>query len=170
MKKVKIIVAVTENDTIGRKGQLLFSLNGDMKHFKEMTTGKVVIMGKKTYESIGKVLPNRINIVLSRHQGEDIDNLFWKSSLEDAITFAEQNFKDKEIFIIGGGTLYKETIDKDYADTVYLTRIKQRVDDADTFFPKLDYNTEWEVKEAESYSEGYGKDYDICLLMKKTLK
>lgn len=167
MKKVKIIVAVTENDAIGKNGGLLFSLKGDMRHFRETTKGNVVIMGSKTYTSIGKVLPNRINIVLSRHQGEDIDNLFWKSSLEDAIIFAEQNFKDKEIFIIGGGTLYKETLDKGYADTIYLTRIKQKVDDADTFFPKLDYDTEWEVKEVESYSEGYGKDYDICLLMKK---
>lgn len=167
MKKVKIIVAVTENDAIGRKGQLLFSLKGDMKHFKETTNGNVVIMGKKTYESIGKALPNRINIVLSRHREKNADNLFWKASLEEAIEFAEKNYNDKEIFIIGGGTLYKETIDKDYADTVYLTRIKQRVDDADTFFPKLDYDTEWEVKEMESYSEGYGKDYDICLLMKK---
>lgn len=167
MKKVKIIVAVTENDAIGRKGKLLFSLKGDMKHFKETTSDNVVIMGKKTFESIGKALPNRINIVLSRHKSEDSDTLYWKTSLEEAITFAEQKYCDKEIYIIGGGQLYKETLEKDYADAVYLTRIKQKVDDADTFFPKLDYNKDWEIKDVKSMSEGYGKDYDICLISKR---
>lgn len=167
MKKIKIIVAVTENNAIGRKGKLLFSLKGDMKHFKETTNGNVVIMGKKTFESIGKALPNRINIVLSKHKSNNSTNLYWKTSLEEAITFAEQKYSDKEIYIIGGGQLYKETLEKDYADTVYLTRIKQRVDDADTFFPKLDYNKDWEIKEVKSVSEGYGKDYDICLISKR---
>ena len=103
-----------------------------MKHFKDTTNGNVVIMGKKTYESIGRALPNRENIVLSRTKGIDSENIHWKTSLEDAITFAEQNYKDKDIFIIGGGSLYKETLEKDYADLIYLTRIKQRVNDADT--------------------------------------
>ena len=168
MKKVKIIVAVTENDAIGKNGKLLFSLKEDMKHFKNTTSGSVVIMGKKTYESIGRALPNRENIVLSRTKGIDSENIHWKTSLEDAILFAEQNYKDKDIFIIGGGSLYKETLEKDYSDTIYLTRIKQRVNDADTFFPKLDYSKEWEVKDVKSCAEGYGKDYDICLIAKKS--
>ena len=168
MKKVKIIVAVTENDAIGKNGKLLFSLKGEMKHFKDTTSGSVVIMGKKTYESIGRALPNRENIVLSRTKGVDSENIHWRTSLEDAILFAEQNYKDKDIFIIGGGSLYKETLEKDYADLIYLTRIKQRVNDADTFFPKLDYSKEWEVKDVKSCSEGYGKDYDICLIAKKS--
>lgn len=166
MKKVKIIVAVTENDAIGKNGGLLFSLKGDMKHFRETTKGNVVIMGSKTYESIGRPLPNRINIVLSRHLRSG-NGYLSKASLEDAIEYAEKNYPDKEIFIIGGGSLYKETLDKGYADTIYLTRIKQFVNDADTFFPRLDYNKEWEVNEVKSCSEGYGKDYDICLLLKK---
>ena len=110
MKKVKIIVAVTENDAIGKNGKLLFSLKEDMKHFKNTTSGSVVIMGKKTYESIGRALPNRENIVLSRTKGIDSENIHWRTSLEDAILFAEQNYKDKDIFIIGGGSLYKETL------------------------------------------------------------
>ena len=101
MKKVKIIVAVTENDAIGKNGKLLFSLKEDMKHFKNTTSGSVVIMGKKTYESIGRALPNRENIVLSRTKGVDSENIHWRTSLEDAITFAEENYKDTDIFIIG---------------------------------------------------------------------
>lgn len=168
MKKVKIIVAATENDAIGKNGGLLFSFKGDMKHFKDTTSGNVVIMGKKTYESIGRALPNRENIVLSRTKDVVSNNIHWKTSLEEAIAFSEQNYKDKGIFVIGGGTLYKETLEKGYADTIYLTRIKKNVSDADTFFPKLDYDKEWEIKEVKSYSEGYGKDYDICLIVKKS--
>lgn len=163
--KVKIIVAVTENDAIGRNGELLFHYKEDLNNFKKLTSGNIVIMGRKTYESIGKPLPNRINIVLTRGvNSEDNTNVIYKKSLEEALQYAKDISNGRDLYIIGGGQLYKEALEKDVADEVILTRVKTKVENADTFFPKLDYCNKWSVNRVESYSEGYGKDYDICYI------
>lgn len=166
--KVKIIVAVTENDAIGRNGELLFHFKEDLKNFKKLTSGNIVIMGRKTYESIGKPLPNRTNVVLTRNVSNDnTDDVIYKKSLEEALLYAEGISNGRDLYIIGGGQLYEETLEKDIADEIILTRIKAKVDDADAFFPKLDYTNKWSVDKVESYSEGYGKDYDICYISKR---
>lgn len=166
--KVKIIVAVTENDAIGRNGELLFHYKEDLKNFKKLTSGNIVLMGRKTYESIGKPLPNRINIVLTRGvNSEDNTNVIYKKSLEEALQYARDISNARDLYIIGGGQLYKEALEKDIAVEVILTRAKTKIDDADTFFPKLDYTKEWSVDRVESYSEGYGKDYDICYISRR---
>ena len=91
MKKLKIIVAVANNNAIGNKGKLLYTLKDDMKYFKAKTNGNVVIMGRKTFESIGKPLSNRVNIVLSSNKIVETD-VIWEKSLESAVSFATKNY------------------------------------------------------------------------------
>lgn len=160
-----IIVAVSENDAIGKDNKLLFHLKEDMQNFKRLTTSNVVVMGRKTYESIGKSLKDRINIVISRSDNKDEGNLIWVHSLEEAMKKAKEY--EKDIYIIGGGSIYKEALEKDIVDKIYLTRIKKRVNDADTFFPRLDYYDKWIVYHVESYNEGL-LGYDICEIRKRT--
>ena len=160
-----IIVAVSENDAIGKDNKLLFHLKEDMQNFKRLTTSNVVIMGRKTYESIGKPLKDRINIVISRSDNKDEENLIWVHSLEEAMKKAKEY--EKDIYIIGGGSIYKEALEKDIVDKIYLTRIKKRVNDADTFFPRLDYYDKWIVYYVESYNEGL-LGYDVCEIRKRT--
>lgn len=163
--KTIIIVAVSENDAIGKDNKLLFHLKEDIQNFKRLTTSNVVIMGRKTYESIGKPLKDRINIVISRSDNKDEENLIWVHSLEEAMKKAKEY--EKDTYIIGGGSIYKEALEKDIVDKIYLTRIKKRVNDADTFFPRLDYYDKWIVYHVENYKEGlFG--YDICEIRKRT--
>lgn len=165
--KVKIIVAVTENDAIGKNGELLFHYKEDLKNFKRLTSGNIVLMGRKTYESIGKPLPNRVNIVLTRNANNNNDNIICKQSLEEALQYAKDISNGRDLYIIGGGQLYKEALKKDIADDIILTRIKEVVKEADTFFPRLDYDTKWSIEAVQSYTEGYSKDYDICYISRR---
>ena len=136
-----------------------------MQNFKRLTTSNVVIMGRKTYESIGKPLKDRINIVISRSDNKDEGNLIWVHGLEEAMKKAKEY--EKDIYIIGGGSIYKEALEKNIVDKIYLTRIKKRVNDADTFFPRLDYYDKWIVYYVESYNEGL-LGYDVCEIRKRT--
>jgi dihydrofolate reductase len=128
---ISIIVAVSENGVIGKEGKLPWYIPEDLKHFKQLTSGNVVIMGRKTYESIGKPLPNRLNIVITREKNSVIDGCITVNSIKDAIRKAGT---DKEIFIIGGGEIYKKSLK--FADKVYLTKIHQTIE-GDTHFPTL---------------------------------
>ena len=132
-----IIVAVGKNNEIGKKNQLLWHISDDLKNFKKITTNKTVIMGRKTFESIGKPLPNRRNIVLSRTV-DKIDGTEVFSSLESIINLFN-NIED-EVFIIGGADVYKEMLP--YIKKLYISYIKAEDDEADAFFPKLNYK-EW---------------------------
>ena len=100
---INIIAAITDNNALGKDNKLLFRLKKDMAHFKDITTDNVVIMGRKTYESIGKTLPNRVNIVLSRNmESGDNDDFYVFDSIENAVKWSKENYPQKEIFIIGG--------------------------------------------------------------------
>lgn len=151
---INIIVAISNNNAIGKKNELLFRIKRDLKYFKHITTDQVVIMGRKTYESIGKPLPNRVNLILTRNKENiDIDGF---TSIEEAIEFAKTNYPDKEIFIIGGGQVYKEALAKGLVDRLYITIVNKTVDDADTFFPEIDYINCWEIVGGGYYNEdGY---------------
>jgi dihydrofolate reductase len=130
MKKY-IIAAVADNYAIGKNNQIPWHIKEDLEYFKTMTSGHPVIMGRNTYESIGKPLPGRTNIVLTHKYLEDV---ICVESLEDAFKEAEK--VDNECFIIGGASLYKECIND--ADTLYITHIHTVIEDADTFFPMID--------------------------------
>lgn len=126
------------NNSIGKNNQLLWHLPNDLKHFKNITTGGTIIMGRRTFESIGKPLPNRISIVISTQKNFDAKGAIVVSSLDVAL----EKCKNKdEVFIIGGGEIYKYSIP--LVDCIYLTKVQHNFD-GDTFFPELNYD-EWKV-------------------------
>ena len=124
---INIIVAASLNNVIGKDNKLLWRQSADLKRFKELTTGKTVVMGRKTYDSIGKPLPNRRNIVITR-QSIEIPGCEVVNSLEEALKL------DNEIFIIGGGEIYQKSII--LADKIFFTLIQTEVE-GDTYFPVL---------------------------------
>ena len=130
---ITIIVAMGKNREIGADNQLLWHLPKDLKHFKELTSGHPIIMGRKTYESIGKPLPNRTNIVISRKNDWFEEGILIVGSIKEALKFAKKI--DENVFIIGGGTIYEHTID--LADQLEVTLVDAELK-ADTFFPKID--------------------------------
>ena len=130
-RSLSLIAAFSENYVIGQGLHIPWKIPGEQKRFKQLTTGNVVIMGRKTYDSIGRPLPNRQIIVISRNPTLKIQGVEVTSDLEQAIGNANPNC---EIFIAGGGQLYRETID--IADTLYLTRIHAKIE-GDVLFPKI---------------------------------
>jgi dihydrofolate reductase len=142
---ISIIVAMAKNRVIGKDNDMPWGrLPVDLKHFKNITNGNPVIMGRKTYESIGTPLPNRTNIVISRNKNLKIKNVIIVSSLEEAIKEAKL-LKPKEIFIIGGGKIYNQSIN--LVDKLYITLIDLEIE-GDTFFPEYsNFNLEISSKQ-----------------------
>lgn len=138
-KNINMIVAVASNGVIGKNGKIPWNIPEDMKYFKEITKGNVVIMGRKTFESIGFSLPDRFNIVVSRSKVYRDKNVISASCLEDAIEIAEQYAlkNNCEIFLCGGFQIYSEGIK--YADKLFITELSESYD-GDVFFPELDKN------------------------------
>lgn len=141
---VSVVVAIAENNAIGKDNQLLWHLPADLKHFKEITTGHTIIMGRKTYDSIGKPLPNRRNIVITRTQGLQIPGTEVKGNIEDALALCKG---EEEVFIIGGAELYRSTMN--IIDRIYLTRVHEHYA-ADAFFPEIDFSR-WEETNVEKH-------------------
>ncbi len=131
---ISLVVAAATNDAIGKDKKLLWHLPNDMKHFKNITWGMPVVMGRKTFESLGKALPGRKNIVITRQRGWKADGTVVVNNLEDAIFVAKET-DTKEIMVIGGGEIYRMAFEK--AKRVYLTRVKVEPE-GDTFFPHID--------------------------------
>ncbi|MEO6670098.1 MAG: dihydrofolate reductase [Ferruginibacter sp.] len=138
---LSLIVAASTNNAIGKNGQLLWSLPNDMKFFKDTTWGMTVIMGRKTFEALNKILPGRTNIVITTQQNWKAEHVWVAKNLDDALQQAETT-NCKEIFIIGGGEIYKQSME--IADRLYMTRV-HAVLEGDTFFPEIDEN-KWELK------------------------
>lgn len=159
---INIIVAISNNRAIGKDNKLLWHLPNDLNFFKKTTTGHPVIMGRKTYEAIGKPLPNRLNIVISRNKNENQESLVYCNSLEEAITLAKT--KDEEIFIIGGGEIYKQSLA--VADTLYVTQVNVDID-GDTFFPEIDNSWQPIFEEAHLADEKHPYDYTFLIYRKK---
>jgi dihydrofolate reductase len=143
---ISLIAAASENNVIGKDGTLPWHLPNDLKRFRSLTTGHPIIMGRRTFESIGHPLPQRHNIVVTHRRDLALPECEVVGSLEDAIASAKRD-KSEEIFIIGGGTLYKEALP--FADRIHLTRVHATVD-GDTFFPELP-ETEWREAEREPH-------------------
>ena len=142
---LSLIVAFDKNRVIGKEGTLPWSLPRDLKRFKEISLGKTVVMGRKTHQSIGRMLPERKNVVISSNAKlADIKCLSF-TSLRKALKALES---DKEVFIIGGESIYRESIP--LADKIYLTEIDCSVEGGDVYFPKLDLY-EWEIETKEKY-------------------
>ena len=142
--QISIVVAISANNAIGKNNQLLWHLPADLKHFKNITSGHTIIMGRKTYDSIGKPLPNRRNIVITRQKDLTIEGIDVANSLEEALSLC--NTKE-EVFVIGGAEIYRQALP--LCNKIYLTRVHQNFD-ADTFFPELDHYT-WKEISKEDY-------------------
>lgn len=140
---ISLVAAMAKNRVIGKDNQMPWHLPADLQHFKEVTLGKPIIMGRKTYESIGRPLPGRKNIVISRNPSYQLDGCENVTSIEDAIELVKG---DAEVMIIGGGFLYSQMIDK--ANKLYLTYIDFEVE-GDTCFPSFDH---LELKEVSRVS------------------
>ncbi|SHL47268.1 dihydrofolate reductase [Chryseobacterium polytrichastri] len=150
-----IVVAMGEKNEIGFENQLLWHLPKDLKHFKDLTSGHPIIMGRKTYESIGKPLPNRTNIVISRKKNWFEEGILIVGSIKEAVKFAKKI--DEEVFIIGGGNIYDQTIE--LADKLVVTLVKADLQ-ADTFFPKI--NTKiWKKTEEVFHEKDEKNQYDF---------
>ena len=145
---ISIIVALAKNRAIGRKNQLLWDIPEDMRHFQEITTGKTVVMGDKTFSSIGKPLPDRKNIVVTLDPNFKAEGVEVKNSLVDLLKEAKKS--PEEIFVIGGGQIYAQSLP--YADKLYLTVVDDAPEDADTFFP--DYSDFKKVISREEHDNG----------------
>lgn len=142
-----------KNRELGNKNELLWRLPDDLKRFKEITSGHVVIMGKRTYDSIGKALPNRISIVLN-HEQIVLPDAIVATSIDEALSIAKAK-EAKEVFVIGGGQIYKQMIT--HADKLYLTLVMGEKE-ADTFFPE--YNDfEKGVKTGDGEADGVKYEY-----------
>jgi dihydrofolate reductase len=146
MSTISIIAALAENNAIGKQQQLLCYLPLDLKRFKTLTMGKAIVMGRKTFESLPNgALPKRKNIILSSIHEEGYVDSFVCQSLEEALTLCE---KEEEIFIIGGATVYTQAMP--IANKLYLTRIHDTFEGADTFFPEVDFSM-WKEVEKEFF-------------------
>lgn len=153
---ITIVVAMGLNNEIGADNQLLWHLPKDLKHFKEITSGHPIIMGRKTYESIGKPLPNRTNIVVSRKKNWFEEGILIVGSLKEALKFAKK--VDENIFIIGGGNIYEQTIE--LADRLEVTQVNAELP-ADIYFPKIDAKI-WHKTSETCHEKDEKNNYDFC--------
>jgi len=144
---ISIIVAVARNGVIGDANRLLWHLREDMRHFRTLTTGHPVIMGRKTYESLGRPLPNRTNVVITRTVGARFEGCLTAGSLEQALSMFSP---DEEVFVIGGAQIYRLALA--VADRFYLTVI-ERDYEGDTLFPAWDAS-QWRLRSSESFPCG----------------
>lgn len=156
-----VIVAVSENQVIGKDNDLVWDLRIDMKRFKALTSGHHIIMGRKTFESFPKPLPNRTHVVITRQDNYDVPNgVIVVNSLEKAIDMA---MDDNQPFIIGGGEIYKQALP--YANRLELTRV-HGIFEGDTFFPEIDLN-EWQEVQREFISKDDIHPYDFSFITYK---
>lgn len=158
--KISIIVAIGKNNEIGKDNDLLWHLGDDLKRFKKLTSNKVVIMGQKTYESLPiKPLPKRTNIIITDDPDSSFEGCVMVFSIDDAIQKAKYWDDSGEVFVIGGGSIYKQFIDK--ADKLYITKVHESFE-ADTFFPDI---SEWTTIFREDHKKDENNDYDYSYLI-----
>ncbi|MCZ6792762.1 MAG: dihydrofolate reductase [Planctomycetota bacterium] len=139
---VSCILAVSENGVIGRAGDLPWHLPADLRRFKALTMGHPIVMGRRTYESVGRLLPGRTTVVLSRDPGYEVEGAVMARSLDDAL---ERLSGEEEVFIVGGEAVFREALPR--ARRLYLTRVHARVE-GDVFFPE-DELERWELRSDE---------------------
>ncbi|MCH8317907.1 MAG: dihydrofolate reductase [Bacteroidetes bacterium] len=156
---ISILAAVAQNNVIGKDNKLMWHLPADLKHFKEITMGHHIIMGRKTYQAIGKALPGRTSIIITRQKGFLATDCLVVNSLEEAIKVAKMNNED-EAFIIGGGEIYKLAMN--IADKIHLTEIRESFE-GDTFFPVIN-KKKWEEIARKEFSADEKNKYNYAFV------
>ncbi len=154
--KISLIAAMGENRVIGSRGKIPWHLPADFAHFRDITMGHPVIMGWKTFESIGKPLPGRTNIVVTMQPDHEIKGYRMAGTLDEALRLAGEAKGGEEIFVIGGALTYKEALPK--ADWIYLTKIRG-IFEGDAFFPEFS-STEWRLAQSEFHKRDSENQYD----------
>lgn len=168
-KEINLIVAKSSNNVIGSNNELLWKIPNDLKYFKKVTTNSVVIMGRKTFESIGKILPNRLNIIISKQSGDlkeiykGCKNCLFFDNFNDMFLFINDQDLYKNIFVIGGGEIYKYFIENNLINKFYITEIKQEFE-GDTYFPDVDLSNY--KKETVDSGEYNGLNYEFNVYFK----
>ena len=156
------VVALSNNNVIGVDNNLPWNLKTDLMHFKNYTTNKIIVMGRKTYESIGKPLPNRLNFIVSKTIGE-IENAFVFKSTKEAIDAAKKKCLDdenyNEIVVIGGGYLFKDTLE--ITNKLVLTNVDCDIN-GDVYYPDIDFKL-WKEKSSENFSRNEDNDYNFTV-------
>ncbi len=151
---ILLIAAAAENNALGKENQLVWHLPDDFKRFKELTSGHHIIMGRKTFESFPKPLPNRTHVVITRQKDYAPDGCIVVNSMEEAIEICPKN---EDIYIIGGGEIYG--LGMPFAAKIELTRVHDTFD-ADAFFPEIDSN-KWDLVTQEFHSKDERHNYDF---------
>lgn len=156
MLNIALIAAMAENGVIGRDNQMPWHLPADLAYFKKVTLGKRVVMGRKTFDSIGRPLPDRRNLVISRNPAFQPDGVEVFGSVEETLAALVADGSDDEIMVIGGGTIYQRMMV--HADRLYLTRIDLAVE-GDAYFPELD-SKEWCLQSSSACQADERNPYD----------
>lgn len=149
------IAAIGMNNELGKDNQLIWHLPNDFKRFKTLTTGHYIIMGRKTFESFPKPLPNRTHVIITRQKNYTAENCIVVDSLKKAIAVCP---KDEDVYVIGGGEIYNQSID--FADKLEITKVFHSFE-ADTFFPEID-TAKWELVSEEFHAKDEKHAYDFC--------
>lgn len=155
---IVIIAAIAQKNALGKNNELIWHLPADLKRFKQQTSGHPIVMGRKTFESLGRPLPNRTNIVITRSKTFQCEGIIVTNSLEDAIKTAKKI--NEKIYIIGGATIYKQAIDK--ADKLDITLVHHSFE-ADVFFPEIDKNI-WKEERREDFTADEKNPYDYSFV------
>ena len=156
---LSIIVAIANENVIGKDNKLIWHLPEDLKRFKEITNGKTIIMGRKTFESLGRVLPNRKHVILCNDADMEIDNENIEI-LNDINLLKKYMESEEEHFVIGGATIYKLLMP--YANKLYITKIEESFE-GDTYFPEIK-DTEWEVVDSQKGVRDEKNPYDYTYI------
>ena len=160
MTQLSIIVAIANNQVIGINNTLPWHLPEDLKRFRALTTGHHIIMGRKTYESLGRLLPGRTTVIVTRNKSYQLEGALIAHSLEAAVALCQN---DDEVFLIGGAELYQDGLK--LADKLYITEVNLAVD-GDAFFPKFDLNL-WQETSREAHTSAQGLSFSYITCMRK---
>lgn len=158
---ITIIAAIGKNNELGKDNDLIWHLPADLKRFKKVTTGHTIIMGRNTFESIGKPLPNRRSVIITRNKNYQQEGCEIVHSLEEAI----QLVQNEQAFIIGGAQIYKESLEKGLADQLDITKVHSSFD-ADVYFPTID-ETIWKEFSKEDFDADEKNKFDFSFLQYK---
>jgi len=165
---ISAIVAVSNNNAIGIDNDLPWHMPADLKYFKETTKGHYVLMGRKSFDSVGRPLPGRTNIIITRNTEFQHSGIHVFNTISDGLLFAK-NAEQEELFILGGSNIYSQT--QNIWDKLYITKVDVHIPNATAFFPDINYK-DWDLisEDPHKANEKNKYDYNFCLYQRKHLK
>jgi dihydrofolate reductase len=156
---ITIIAAISTNNALGKDNDLIWRLPADLKRFKKVTSGHFILMGRNTFDSIGKALPNRTSVIITRNTQYQQEGCLIANSIEEAIRFAKD---EEEVFIIGGAQVYQQAMERNLVDQLDITLVHQEFD-ADVFFPEID-KTIWKEVAREDFKADQKNPHDYSFI------